>query len=106
MSVYVDNLVNYGWKYGKSCHLIADTRAELMAFAMAMGMKANWYQPGSFPHFDLTEGRRAAAVARGAIQLDRRDYVYKMWALRDTPEYADVKGIRLTAVEGKAELDI
>lgn len=98
MAVYVDNLVDYGWRLGKSCHLIADTREELRTFAASIGMKMNWYQPLSFPHFDLTEGRHRAAVARGAIQLGRREYVHKIWALRDTPEYADVPGIRLSGM--------
>lgn len=33
MPVYVDQLRDFGWRYGRSCHLIADTLAELFAFA-------------------------------------------------------------------------
>lgn len=93
MAVYVDNLVNNGWHLGANCHLIADTREELHAFALSIGMKRVWYQPGSFPHYDLTASRRAAAVRLGAVPLDRKAYVYKMWELRDTDEYADVPGM-------------
>lgn len=96
MAVYVDALVDYGWRLGKSCHLIADSRAELLQFAESMGLKAEWYQPGSFPHFDLTASRRAAAIHKGAIPLPRKEYVHKLWALRDTPEYADIKGVRMS----------
>ena len=30
MAVYVDNLVDYSWRHGPSCHLIADSLDELM----------------------------------------------------------------------------
>jgi hypothetical protein len=33
MSVYVDSLIDYGWRHGASCHLIADKVSELKAFA-------------------------------------------------------------------------
>jgi hypothetical protein len=102
MAVYVDGLCDYGWRYGKSCHLIADTRDELKAFAVSIGLQVRWYQPGSFPHFDLTAGKRTAAVLRGAIELDRRAYVYKMAELRGTDEYADVKGMKLADLERRA----
>jgi hypothetical protein len=82
MSVYVDSLFNYGWKYGTSCHLIADTVRELKAFAVEIGMRPEWYQPKSSPHFDLTADGRALAVERGAIELDRRAFVDKIRELR------------------------
>lgn len=34
MAVYVDSLVNYGWKYGPSCHMMADTLEELHEMAV------------------------------------------------------------------------
>jgi len=82
MAVYVDSLVNYGWKHGVSCHLIADTIGELMAFAVKIGMRPEWFQPKSSPHFDLTAGARAVAVNHGAIELDRRAFVAKIQELR------------------------
>jgi hypothetical protein len=30
------------------------------------------------PHFDLTASKRKAAVKAGAIELNRKDYVYKI----------------------------
>lgn len=88
MAVYVDSLFDYGWKYGKSCHLIADTPDELMFFATdELKLKGSWFQPKSFPHFDLTESKRALAIKRGAIELNRRDYVQKLQELRNLEIY-------------------
>jgi hypothetical protein len=59
------------------CHLISDVgEAELLAFARKIGLKPQWIQRNRYgAHFDLTPGRRAAAVAVGAVELDRRRYV-------------------------------
>jgi len=82
MAVYVDQLVDYGWRHGESCHLIADTVTELKQFAVEMGLRVEWYQPRSSPHFDLTVNARELAVRHGAIDLDRRAFVAKMRELR------------------------
>ncbi len=73
--VYVDALRDYGWRLGKSCHLVADSDDELHAFAARVGMKRAWFQPKSTPHYDLTASRRAKAVALGAVELDRSGFV-------------------------------
>ena len=84
MAVYVDRLEMRGsWRYGKSCHLIADSVQELKDFAVRIGMKLEWFQPNSSPHFDLTASRRAAAVKLGAIELDNRTFVTKIQELRE-----------------------
>ena len=82
MAVYVDKLVDYGWKHGPSCHLIADSVDELIEFAISMGLRREWYQPKSSPHFDLTEDGRTLAIQRGAIELDNRALVAKLRELR------------------------
>ena len=82
MAVYVDQLVDYGWRRGPSCHLIADTVTELKQFAVEMGLRVEWYQPKSSPHFDLTVGAKELAIRAGAIELDRRAFVAKMRELR------------------------
>jgi hypothetical protein len=65
----VGKLHGYWW-----CHLVADTRAELVAFAETIGMRARWVQGDDRRgyHFDLVPPRRAAAVARGAVEVDAR----------------------------------
>ena len=82
MAVYVDKLIDYGWRHGPSCHLIADSVDELIEFAISMGLRREWYQPKSSPHFDLTADGRALAVERGAIELDNRALVAKLRELR------------------------
>ena len=82
MAVYVDALRDYGWWRGPSCHLIADSVDELMEFALAMGLRREWFQPKSTPHFDLTADARAKAVQMGAIELDRRGLIRKVREIR------------------------
>ena len=82
MAVYVDKLCDYGWRHGPSCHLIADSVDELINFAISMGMRREWYQPKSSPHFDLTADGRALAIEKGAIELDNRELVAKLRELR------------------------
>ena len=82
MAVYVDALRDYGWWRGPSCHLLADSVDELMEFALAIGMRSEWFQPKSTPHFDLTADFRAKAVAMGAIELDRRGLIRKVREIR------------------------
>ena len=82
MAVYVDNLRDYGWRHGPSCHLIADSIGELMEFAVGMGMRPEWFQAKSTPHFDLTADGRKLAVEHGAIQLDNRQLIAKIRELR------------------------
>jgi hypothetical protein len=82
MAVYVDRLVDYGWRHGPSCHLIADSVEELMDFAVRMGLRPEWFQPKSSPHFDLAAEGRAAAISNGAIELDNRAFVAKVRELR------------------------
>ncbi|MEQ1761996.1 MAG: DUF4031 domain-containing protein, partial [Pyrinomonadaceae bacterium] len=78
MTVYVDGLRDYGWRHGPSCHLIADSVEELIEFAESMGMRREWFQAKSTPHFDLTAEGRAAAVAMGAIELTYRELIAKI----------------------------
>lgn len=82
MGVYVDRLQDYGWHRGPSCHLIADSVEELIEFAESMGLRREWFQAKSTPHFDLTADARKIAVAHGAIELTNRDLVAKIRELR------------------------
>ena len=71
MAVYVDQERN---RLGRMimCHMFADTAAELHAMASSIGMLRQWYQPRSFPHYDVCLMRRARAISLGAIEVDRR----------------------------------
>lgn len=89
MTVYVDELLKHANARGifrlGSCHLVADTLAELHAFAARIGMRRTWFQDHRFlPHYDLVASRRAAAVSLGAVE------VKGMWLARKRREaFAD-----------------
>jgi hypothetical protein len=78
--VYVDELYDYGWRLGPSCHLIADTLEELHTFAAGIGMKRSWFQisKSGCLHYDLTARRRELAIKMGAIKLGRHAFVDKI----------------------------
>lgn len=98
--IFVDGLVEYGGgtysgpdaaqaarvgaRNGHAwCHLFTDEKdpafPELHAFAKRIGMRLAWSQGD---HYDLTPGRRAAAVSAGAHECTRREAV-EIW--RTTP---------------------
>lgn len=70
---------------GQWCHMIADSETELLAFAKRIGLRPEWIQkPGTLKvHFDLTPGRRAMAIKKGAIPLDMHEF-YEKWTRNET----------------------
>jgi hypothetical protein len=74
MSVYVDPIAKWGgsdtfhWK--SSCHMYADTLAELHKMAISIGLKREWFQDKKMPHYDLVPAKRVLAVRKGAIEQD------------------------------------
>lgn len=88
MSVYVDGERN---PLGRMimCHMIADTPRELRDMAEEIGLLLRWYQPRSFPHFDVALGRRALAVDRGAVEVTRRELVAHMKRIRASQTFKE-----------------
>lgn len=74
MTVYVDKARN---KFGRMimCHMMADNLDELHDMAEKIGMKREWFQPKSSPHYDVSLTRRQKALALGALEADRRKVV-------------------------------
>lgn len=69
MSVYVDDAFIL-WRSKRWCHLTADSTEELHAFAAELGLRREWFQPGSTPsrdHYDVSTSKRQQAIALGAI---------------------------------------
>ena len=79
MAVYVDN---YGAAFGRMvmCHMIADSRDELLAMVDRIGVQRKWIQKAGthWEHFDICLSKRTKAVAAGAIELSPKDLVRRM----------------------------
>ncbi len=77
MSVYVDEIRTY--PSGESCHLFADSDAELHEFAQRIGLRRSWvdYHSGmvNILHYDLRPNVRALAVQYGAVEVMAKDYI-------------------------------
>ncbi len=72
MTVYVDHAAISAtigrYRPAKWSHLMADTVEELHEFARQIGLHREWFQDHPrFPHYDVTETRRKAALAAGAV---------------------------------------
>ena len=75
MAVYVDSEY-IEWRGKTWCHLVADSVAELHAFAKRLGLKRQWFQGGSsYPHYDVTASMQQRALRMGALPADRRTIV-------------------------------
>jgi hypothetical protein len=71
MSVYVDDAVTL-WRGQRWAHLMADTLAELHAFADRLGIPRRAFQnKTSGAHYDLTADMREDAIQLGAIPISR-----------------------------------
>ena len=78
ITVYVDELVAWGWSKGNSCHMSIPTSQqtpegmeEFHRFAESIGLKRSWFQDHRVcPHYDLVASKRVLAIRKGAI-VDR-----------------------------------
>lgn len=73
MAVYVDD-VRHAFGRMVMCHMWADSLPELLAMADRIGIQRRWLQQppkASWVHFDISLGKKAAALAADAILTDR-----------------------------------
>lgn len=79
MTAYVDPAVFKKPNGRKSyAHLVADTVAELHAFAASIGVKPHFFhKSASYLHYDITEAQRAAAIASGAKEVSSKELLGK-----------------------------
>jgi hypothetical protein len=74
VTVYVDDMrmqARVGRIEVRWSHLMADSDTELHAFAARIGLRRSWAQyPGTWKsHYDVTDAKRAQAIAAGAIAI-------------------------------------
>ena len=98
MPVYVD-FARHQFREMVMCHMVADCLEELHGMADEIGMRRVWFQAKSFPHYDISQPRRRAAVILGAIEVDRRELVTVMRRWREgarigarETEVAEIRG--------------
>ncbi|MGH9845256.1 MAG: DUF4031 domain-containing protein [Blastocatellia bacterium] len=57
-------------------HLVSDTSVEeLHTFAEGLGLRREWFQAKSIPHYDLTGAVYDLAIERGAVLVSSREIV-------------------------------
>lgn len=90
MTVYVDDMAA---PFGRLVmyHLIASTDEELHAMADRIGVDRKWHQapPRHVSHYDIAKGKRALAVAAGALEITQRQCAAMVARRRETGELGD-----------------
>jgi hypothetical protein len=104
MAVYVDN-ARIPWRRMIMSHLTADDIDELHEFAERLGMRRRWFQDGSIPHYDLSEGKRQLALKLGAVHEDIWDHDDREWIERHREFHrrADIRRRALQKLREKQE---
>jgi hypothetical protein len=69
-------------RYGrlKMCHMIADTKEELLQMVDKIGVARKWIQDeGTYSeHFDICLGKKKLAIAYGAEQITMKQLAIKL----------------------------
>lgn len=83
MTVFVDDMKAPLGRM-KMCHMIADSREELLHMAQCIGMDARWLQfPGSHKeHFDINQTMKQRAIRHGAVAISRKQLAAMIYARR------------------------
>jgi hypothetical protein len=74
MAVYVDSMFA-PYRGMKMCHMVADSRQELLDMVDKIGVDRKWIQNKGTPreHFDIAASKRKLAVSFGAVEVTRRE---------------------------------
>lgn len=68
--IYVDEFPA-GWgRWTGGGHMLCTDIDELHAMARAIGLRREWFQDKTFPHYDVMRSKRAQALARGAVPIE------------------------------------
>lgn len=86
--VYVDNFqATFGRM--KMCHMVADTRKELLDMCDKIGVARKWIQDfgTNREHFDICLSKKAMAIRLGAREINMRELARMTGCRRLTSEY-------------------
>jgi hypothetical protein len=86
MSIYVDSMrASFGRMV--MCHMVADSREELLAMADVIGVARRWIQKPGAPdeHFDICLAKRKQALALGAMEISTRELIHILRRKRSGP---------------------
>lgn len=76
MAVYIDN---YEAPFSGMimCHMIADSRTELLAMVDKIGVQRKWMQKRGtkYEHFDICLSKKILAIRHGAIEISPKELV-------------------------------
>lgn len=79
MAVYVDTM-RATFRRMVMCHMIADSKEELLDMADKIGVQRKWIQCPGTPreHFDICLSKRKLAVENGAQEISMRELFVKI----------------------------
>jgi hypothetical protein len=94
MPVYIDDY-NAPFRNMIMCHMIADTREELMQMVDKIGVKRKWiqYKETVHEHFDICLQKKKLAIKEGAIEISVRELAIKINNKIEEKRNADCKAI-------------
>ncbi len=81
MAILIDSFQNGArgpirYRHQRCGHLVSDASIEeLHEFAVGLGLRREWFQVKSVPHYDLTGKVYNLALERGAILVSSREIV-------------------------------
>jgi hypothetical protein len=93
MTVYVDD-ARLPYRSYRMSHMQADTLDELHAMADAIGLRREWFQPGSRPeaaHYDVSDAKRRQAFALGAIPETVLEGAERRRGLPPVPDHSSTR---------------
>ncbi len=86
--VYVDDM-QAPYRRMIMCHMVADTKEELLAMADSIGVQRKWIQEeGTYQeHFDICLEMKYKALRLGAKQITSRELVNITWSRPNAPAH-------------------
>lgn len=73
--IYVDQFPGNGWgRWQGGGHLLTSDISELHSLAIKIGLKVEWYQLKTCPHYDLTASKRKLAIKHGAKEIELGEF--------------------------------